>query len=147
LIDEEPHIQSEAAKTPAQQLRELRQTVRRDLEDLLNTRWRCVAWPPDLSQLDDSLVNYGIPDFTSAKLEAAEDPQILLKAIELAIRRFEPRLNDVRITQLEPEDRINRIFQFRIDAVLCVESLRDAVRFDSSLEPATGTFEVKGETR
>ena len=35
-------------------LRDSKQSVRRDLENLLNTRWRCKVWPPDLAELEVS---------------------------------------------------------------------------------------------
>ena len=52
------------AQPTAQAVRELIQSVRRDLQDLLNTRVPHVNWPPEYSRLRDSLVNYGLPSFT-----------------------------------------------------------------------------------
>src|SRR5579871_4348739 len=66
LLDDNPRGSHESPQTMAQQMREIRQSVQRDLENLLNTRWRCTAWAPDLDELDDSLINYGIPDFCGA---------------------------------------------------------------------------------
>ena len=66
LIDDDPQGQREVSKPRAQVLREIKQAVCRDLENLLNARQRCGAIPPDLKELDVSLVNYGIPDFTGA---------------------------------------------------------------------------------
>ena len=40
-----------------QVLRDLRECLRRDLENLLNTRRRCLPAPPDLEELETSLVN------------------------------------------------------------------------------------------
>ena len=147
LLDDDPGVSVEAPQTSPQQLRELRRSVSRDLENLLNTRWRCSVWPPDLEQLNDSLVNYGIPDFTSSGLNAAEEPDVLLRAIEAAIRHFEPRLQDVRIRPIERQNELDRTLQFRIDAILHVEPLSEPVRFDSTLQPATGQFLVQGGNR
>ena len=44
-----------------QTLSQLVQSVQRDLEQLLNTRYRVSAWPPALEELSRSLVNYGLP--------------------------------------------------------------------------------------
>ncbi len=63
------NIDSRNGDDLAQSTAQLRQSVRRDVEKLLNTRWRCLHWPPDLTELDDSLVNYGIPDFSGAAFE------------------------------------------------------------------------------
>ncbi len=146
LMDEDPETTSEARRGHAQVLRELRQSVRRDLENLLNTRYRCTSWPPDLSQLDDSLVNYGIPDFTAAGCDAGEDSSWLLDAIQFAIRTFEPRVTNVKVVPVRDGAQLNRILRFRIDAILHVDPIREPVRFDSSLEPTSGMFSVKGST-
>ncbi len=147
LLDDDPDVKVEKGKSEAQVLRDLKQSVRRDLENLLNTRWRCVAWPESLAQIDDSLLNYGIPDFTAADLDAAQNPDVLLRAIESCIRRFEPRLKNVRLHELDAPDDASRTFRFRIDGILCVEPLEDPVRYDSSLETATGTVRIEGAGR
>lgn len=143
LLDDEPDREHDTPKTHNQMLRELRQAVRRDLENLLNTRWRCVSWPPELSDLDKSLVNYGIPDFCGGNL-GAEDPQKLLDIIESTIKHFEPRLKSVRVSQTDKSQRVDRTLPFRIDAVLSLDSVEDRVAFNSALEISTGNVRVEG---
>ena len=147
LIDDAPELSTEPPKQSAQLLRELKQAVRRDLERLLNTRWRCVSWPPSLQELDYSVVNYGIPDFTSAHLRAAEDPDVLCAVIKSAIEHFEPRLKNVRVDPVENSQELDRTLRFRIDAVLTVEPIEDRVLFNSTVEPTTGNFHVEGGVR
>lgn len=53
-----------------QTLEQLIDSVHRDLEKLLNTRWRVVSWPPSLTELEHSLVNYGIPDFAGVNMSS-----------------------------------------------------------------------------
>ncbi|MFK7820575.1 MAG: type VI secretion system baseplate subunit TssE [Planctomycetaceae bacterium] len=144
LFDEDPTVSKEPVPSQGQILRELRQSVRRDLENLLNTRYRCVSWPPDLDQLDDSLVNYGIPDFTSAGYDAGEDSSWLLSAIEFAIRTFEPRVTKVRVKPIRDTAQLDRTLRFRIDAVLNVDPVNEPVRYDSSLDASSGQFSVRG---
>ena len=146
LLDDEPDLSDETPQSAAKVVRHLKQSVRRDLEDLLNTRWRCVNFPTELSNLEDSLVNYGLPDFTAAELNAAQNPAVLLRAIQDCIRRFEPRLRTVRLAQIEASDKVSRTFRFRIEAELCVEPA-ELVQYDSSLEVMTGTILVEGGNR
>src|SRR5438132_410989 len=73
LLDFEPDVSREAQRSRNQVLRELKLSVRRDLENLLNTKTRCLTWPPHLEELKQSLVNYGIPDFTSASMGSPRD--------------------------------------------------------------------------
>lgn len=65
--------------------------MRRDLENLLNTRQRCRGWPEGCDELSLSTVNYGIPDLTGADLASAERREEFRATIEDVIRRFEPR--------------------------------------------------------
>lgn len=142
LIDLEPQSQQESPLTDNQKLRLVQQSVRRDLQDLLNTRYRCVAWPPELNELDDSLINYGIPDFTASSLNATADSDILIQAIGKAIRLFEPRLVDFQLEPRLDNYLADRTFRFRIRGTLLVEGQQHRVQYDSALESATGQFNV-----
>ena len=124
----------------------MKKSVRRDLEKLLNTRWRCVSWPPDLDELDLSLVNYGIPDFTSINMSALSDRDELCKIIEQVIRKFETRFKTVTVRVLPNRDEFDRTLRFRIDAVMYSEPAPEPVVFDSQLEPSSTYFEVKSQS-
>jgi type VI secretion system protein ImpF len=126
-----------------QSLAELRSSVRRDLEKLLNSRWRFVAAPDVPASLADSLVNYGLPDFTGGNLRAAQDPHAVYAAVEQAIARFELRLSNVRVRAVQKEPAVDRTLRFHIDATLEVEPWRERVRFNTVLEPASGKVTVQ----
>jgi type VI secretion system protein ImpF len=146
LIDLEPDRRNEPAKSRHQVLRELKLSVRRDLENLLNTRWRCVAWPPDMKQLELSVVNYGIPDFSGANMGAASDRENLRRIVEEVVRRFEPRFKSVRVEIMRNADEADRTLRFRIDALLHAEPAPEPVIFSSELEPTSGSFAVQTDT-
>ena len=142
LIDHEPGNQREVARSRGQILRDLKASVRNDLEKLLNSRWRCVSWPADLDQLDLSLVNYGIPDFTGASMGQASQREKLRNVMEQVIRKFEPRFKSVSVKIRENADPSDRTLRLRIDAVLYAEPAPEPVVFDSQLAPASATFEI-----
>lgn len=143
LLDDEPDNQHELPKQRSQILRELKLSVQRDLQSLLNTRWRCVSWPPDLEQLEMSLVNYGIPDFTGIQFASPAAREELRAIIERIIRKFEPRFKSVRVGVVDDTESLTRTFHFRIDALLYAEPAPEPVVFDTVLEATTGDFEVK----
>lgn len=147
LLDDDPQNRRDVPKTRNQVLREMKQSVRRDLEQLLNTRWRCRSWPPDLEQLEVSLVNYGIPDFTGANMSQAAEREQLRAVIERVVRKFEPRFKSVTVRMMENADEFDRTLRFRIDAMLYAEPAPEPVVFDSQLEPASADFKVKTGTR
>jgi type VI secretion system protein ImpF len=143
LLDDNPGVEQEPPTPPQQALRDLHQSVRRDLEALLNTRLRCATYPAELKELDQSLVNYGIPDFTGSSLSSPENRTKLVRVLESVIKRYEPRFKSVRVSLLDNVEPLDRTLRFRIDAVVYAEPAPETLIFDSSLEPVTGNVEVK----
>jgi type VI secretion system protein ImpF len=142
LIDDDPAARRDPPRTRGQNLAELRRAVGRDLEALLNTRQRCKSPPDDLTELEVSLVNYGIPDFTGANLATEEQRDAFRRAIEDAIRRLEPRFQQVAVTMLDNTEPLDRTLRFRIEALMHAEPLPEAMVFDSLMEPVTRSFAV-----
>lgn len=146
LIDDNPESQREDPRQRYQIIRDMKESLQRDLEQLLNTRWRCKQWPPDLSELRVSLVNYGIPDFTGIQFSSAERQEELRDVIESVLRNYEPRLSEIDVEIETDFDAQDRSCRFRIDALLMVDPAPEPVSFDTTLEPVTGDFSVKGGT-
>jgi len=142
LIDKEPQSTHEV---PGQGVsaRELRASLLRDLENLLNTRWRCVSWPPDLDQLETSVVNYGVPDFSGIDLADAEAREHFRQLLERIIRRFEPRFKSVTVKLLTGDEDFDRVLAFRINALMYADPVPEAMILDTRLEPSTGFFDVE----
>ncbi len=125
------------------------QLLERDLADLLNTR---------LTQLDPdavpgsvaaSVLCYGVRDASCLHSQStdADEHESLRRAIQRAIRHFEPRLTNPRVAVVEQSDE-RRTVVFRISAVLV--SRRSRLELDASVEPASTRFRVSrpiGRTR
>jgi type VI secretion system protein ImpF len=148
LIDNEPQTSVEAPMTWAQSVRMLKASVRRDLEWLLNTR-RINESPPDaLSEVAQSLYNYGLPDITSLSRDSTHAYTRLLRQVERAIALFEPRLSRVRVSLVETEgENARRELRFLVEAVLRMDPNPEPVVFDTVLEFSSGEYEVKGDAR
>lgn len=147
LLDDEPTARRETPRSRTQVLRELRQSVRRDLENLLNTRSRAISWPEDLEDLDLSLVNYGIPDVTGMSFQGQRSREELRRVIQRVIEHFEPRLRSVEVEMLDPAEPVDRRLRFRIRAMLEVEPAPEPLTFDSEIYPSTGSVTVTGTSR
>jgi type VI secretion system protein ImpF len=117
------------------------------LENLLNTRRRCKSWPENLSELEVSLVNYGVPDLAGAALGSAEGREEFRRIFETVVRLFEPRFARVSVEMLGNADPLDRTLRFRIDALLHAEPAPEPIVFDSAMQPATGNVEIKGTSR
>ncbi len=147
LLDDDPVNTREPPKSRHQILREMKASVCRDLANLLNTRWRCVAWPPNLDQLDVSVVNYGIPDFTGANMRSPAEREEFRRIVERVIRDYEPRFQSVKVQLLDNAEPEDRTLRFRIDAMLYAEPAPEPVVLDSLFVPGTKNDEVKGQGR
>jgi type VI secretion system protein ImpF len=144
LIDERPSSAQEPPEAAARSLLQLKESVKRDLEWLLNSRQVLADLPDELRQLDRSLLTYGLPDFTSSSLSNTNDQDLLRRSVEDVIRRFEPRLSRVTVA-LETPRMLDRSVRFRIDALLRVEPEPQPITFDSVLQLNTKTFVISGE--
>ena len=143
LIDHDPLRKVEAQATRNQVIRELRESVRRDLEVLLNTRIHCTASPKEWEAVNSTVINYGIPDYSGINLSSDDERENFAKLIQKIIIHFEPRFKTVNIKVLSNNDSYDRTFRFRIDALLKVEPAVKAIVFDSSLESVTSKFSVR----
>lgn len=125
----------------------MKQNLRRDLENLLNTRRRCKSWPANFDELELSLVNYGIPDMAAAALGSATGREQFRENCETLLRLFEPRFTKVAVEMLGNVEPLDRTLRFRINALLHAEPAPEPIVFDSALQPATGNVAVKGTSR
>lgn len=141
LIDLDPRSSEEAPKTRSASLRELRDSVRRDLEWLLNTRCHTEALDENLEESPRSVAFYGLPDFTGLAAKNAAEQKKLANAVETALTHFEPRFLDLKVT-LEPLSNVDRQMKFKIEARLDVEPAPEPIAFDTVLELGKGDFSV-----
>ena len=143
LIDLEPKLSTEPAASRSRSLAQVKEAVKRDLEWLLNSK-QTIGALTGLPHLDASAWTYGLPDLSASSLASVGDRERLRLAIEAAIRRFEPRLQGVEVTQLEATASDCSI-RFRIDAMLRVHPAPELVTFDSMLQLTTKAFQVRGD--
>lgn len=144
LIDYEPELAREPLASRAKSLRQLKESIKRDLEQLLNTRQSGDWLPAELKELNNSLAAYGLPDFSSVSIKSPAEQNRLRRALEAAIAIFEPRLEDVNVTLL-PIGELQRSLHFRIDARLRIEPAPEPVTFDAMLQLASGQYLVREE--
>ncbi|MEP7355415.1 MAG: type VI secretion system baseplate subunit TssE [Acidobacteriota bacterium] len=145
LIDLEPGNRKEAQVARAQSLRELKDSVRRDLEWLLNTRRTPEEPAPTATELARSTYCYGLPDITGMALNTQASREELAHSLERAISAFEPRLINVAVS-MDTGPSSGRTLRFQIEALLRTEPAPSRIFFDTRLELIRGEYEVVGET-
>ena len=135
LIDESPDEPDLREQRHGLNLRQLRANVRRDLENLLNAKVPWQTWPQCYKELDNSLFNYGLQDFSSMAVGSLEGRQLLFKKVADAIKRFEPRFIEVNVETVDNEQPLDRILRLRINALLYADPEPEYISFDSEVEP------------
>lgn len=144
LIDEKPR-EADAAMTRAQSIRNLKESLKHDLEWLLNTRRNPDAAPDSMQELSQSLFNYGLPDFSSLSVSSTRDRDRLLVELERTVGLFEPRLRDIRVTLTTDGLGYSRVLHFQIEGMLQMDPAPEQVSFDTVLQLASGEYKVRGE--
>jgi type VI secretion system protein ImpF len=127
---------------PTSSLNELKKSVLLDLEDLFNTRQAATLLEED-HDLKNTLLAYGVPDFSGFNVKNDDDLYRLGRALETAIKLFEPRLQDVTV-RLAPVNRDGQRVHFRVRARLRVNPAPEQVSFDTVLHLYNGRYEVGG---
>ena len=143
LFDNDPNNNVEIDRDQHQKLKDLRNSVRRDLENLLNTRFRMIEPDENLLQVRKSLLNYGLPDLATVNISDKEKRKEFIEHLESVLIEFEPRFKSVKVNYMENSDSLDRTLRFRIDAILYADPSPEMVVFDSILEPVTRTVNVE----
>jgi type VI secretion system protein ImpF len=143
LIDEAPEKAHDAPISPSEAMAILRQSVRRDIEALLNSRRRWQSWQASLKEIAVSPLNYGIPDCTGGRFHGSGDQEVLRREIEDTIRRFEPRFRSVRVKLTSQDDRKDATLRLRIEAILHAEPAPEPISFDTTVDPTTADVLVR----
>lgn len=143
LIDEAPDRMIDLPMSATAQTREVRESIRRDLEALLNTRRNPKGPPTTLSELKDALVSYGVDGMVSANLVTDEAKLKLARMIERRISLFETRLSEVQVTILKSRTMTERALRMRIDATFRLHEGMPPISFESTIDPSTQRFLVE----
>ena len=142
LSDNNPANKSEAEADQHQKLKQLRSSVRHDLEKLLNTRLRVFEPDDEYNELKKSLLSYGLPDLATVNILDKNKKNSFVKDLEILLTEFEPRFKSVTVNCLENADSQDRTLRFRIDATLYADPSPVTIVFDSVLEPVSRTVNL-----
>ena len=128
LCDDEPDVKSERPLSRHQSIRALKASLIRDLGALLNTKRRETEVPEQFVELNQSLLTFGLPDFTALSLRDPHEQNRLRR-------------------EVETRGEVDSALRFRVDAQLKIEPEPEPVSFDTVLEADTSHFHVVSETR
>ena len=142
LIDLDPESKHDAPVNSWELVREFRSALCRDLTALLNTRRSVEDFDRTYEEAANSLLTFGIIDFTSYNLKKGNEQEQLRRSMERAIRQFEPRLERVTVS-IEESDSQRPVLRLQISAVLRTEA-GEPVDFDVTLQRDSRRIAVSG---
>ena len=128
-------------------VRELRESVARDIDWLLNSKRFLDTDLEGLKEVRTSVLNYGMPDFSPTSWRNDKELSSLARTIEEMLRRFEPRLRpgSIKVTAQKPVEKDDMRPHFRIDAVLHVDPVNEPVSFDTDVDYESSRISVRGD--
>jgi type VI secretion system protein ImpF len=120
-------------------MRRLRDYVCRDLAALLNcASLDAVTDLAPYPYVQRSVLNFGMPSL-AGRMARAVDPQQIAATIEAAVRRFEPRLSDLRVSaEMGEEGTETHVLAFRIEAQLWGHPTPQHLVLRTSIDVDTG---------
>lgn len=127
--------------TRAQSLRLMRESLKRDMEWLLNTRQSPVEGIKRFPLASRSVIHYGLIDTTSLSLSSSLDNRKLQQAVHECITSFEPRLIDVKVT-IEGKNSTRQQLNFHIEAQIDLDPAPEEISFDTVLDLTRGDYTV-----
>jgi type VI secretion system protein ImpF len=138
LFDHAPEKTHDEMKNPVS-IDMIYEDIKVNLQRILNTR-RPGFLSSHLSKcLQDSVMNYGISDFSSHYFSQRNTEKELAKDIEDAIIAFEPRLSGVKVDIDHSDLEVQREIFLRIEAVIQTKPKQDAT-YESRVNVMNQTF-------
>jgi type VI secretion system protein ImpF len=145
LLNSQSDSRHNAPISRSESLRLLRQSVKTNLEWILNASRTVEPIPESYKEVQSSLYVYGLPDINSVTLDNAQDEARLVRSLESAIVIFEPRLTRVRVSTYERLSKKKTSLVFHVEATLMSEPEPERIFFDTVLEIAKGAYTVKDD--
>ena len=145
LMDPRLHVQN--GVLPRMSIEQLKDSVARDLEALLNTR---LAVPletfDDYPEAKKSILNYGLVDFAGYCLSSSDERARICASLVAAVTAHEPRLTGVSAALESEPGSVNRL-NFVINGTLLLESGAEPVNFNAVLQPSSLHYAISRAAR
>ena len=127
-------------------IQELRESVARDLEELLNSRMAMLDHLiDDFPLAKKSIIQFGIIDFVGLSTANPTDREKICQSIEQSITAHEPRLKQVKVEMLMDSENMGALC-LSIHAYLNIYPLFEPVIFDALLKPTTQQYVISARS-
>ena len=130
----------EMPTTRSASIQMFRNSIKRDVEWLLNSRRAFVPEIEDYPLAANSVFTFGLPDVN--ELPGGNSANNVLAAISQTILIHEPRIREPRVS-LTRTDELSRSLRFHVEGKLVLENSEEDITFDTLFEVTSGEYQVK----
>jgi type VI secretion system protein ImpF len=128
-------------------LEQIKDSVARDIEALLNTRCALkLEATAGFREAARSVLRFGLDDFSARSLASVADRDFICRAIERAIADQEPRLANTHV-EIDSKDVVGSRLRFTIRALLRLHPTAEPVNFDAVLQTGSQHYVVSQTSR
>ena len=142
LVDRRPDLRRESPPMRTLDRRGLLESVRRELENLFNSRNSSPAHRLSTSEL--TVADYGIPDFAPLGPSNPDDATELADLLRRAVEAFEPRLSGVEV-EIDVKAGGDRGLAARVRGFLTVDDVPQPVSFPALLRSSDSEVGIDGD--
>ncbi len=118
------------------------QSIKNDLQKLLNTFCSEYDWHSDYKQLDHSLLNCGMPNYLKKNHYSLIESAVLCEQIGLLIASKEPRLHNTKVSLLDESQRDPIILYIKIETEIACLTQAKQIVIESHVNPLVMSFKV-----
>lgn len=126
-------------------IQELRESVAKDLEELLNSRIAKLDQIDHYPLVKKSIMQFGIVDFVGLSTANPLDRAKICQSIAESIAAHEPRLGKVKVEMLQNDNDMGAL-SLSIQAYLNIHPLYEPVVFDALLMPSTQQYVISAKS-
>lgn len=141
LVDLEPRIDREARPLRTLDRAGLKESVRRELEQLFNTR--CPEPAHRLPIARRTVLDYGVPDLAAFSPQNHDDRVQLGEILRRAALAYEPRLVDVRV-HMAPVPGLDLALSATVEASVVIDGVAEPVSFQIVVSSRERMVKVHG---
>lgn len=127
-------------------IQELKNSVARDIEELLNTRSIHFDQLDSFPHAKKAIINFGILDFVGLSTANPLHRDQICKAIQETICNQETRLSHVQVLMHIDSDHVGSLL-LTIRGVLNLQPISEPVIFDAVLNPSTQQYSIRSSNQ
>jgi type VI secretion system protein ImpF len=124
---------------------DVEESIRSNLEYLLNTHKPVLYWPAVWRQLTASLLNYGLEDFTQLSFLNRQNCAEFCAQLTKTILQFEPRFKTVQVKILAADTTNSGQLKLCITGLVALQPAAICINYNSFLKPMSLGFSIKFE--